>query len=84
MYKTIHSRRYKALLKTLVEVRRGQGVTQVDLAKRLRERQSWISKCERGVRRLDVVELEIWCEALGLPLNEFLKLYAVASVPERR
>ncbi len=72
------------LLQLLVEARRQQGVTQVDLAKRLRERQSWISKCERGVRRLDVVELEIWCEALGIPLREFLRTYGAAITPKQR
>ena len=48
-------------------------VTQIELAKRLDETQSYISKCERGERRLDLVELRTFCRALGVPLVEFVK-----------
>lgn len=56
----------------LIEVRVELGVTQVDLADRLGETQSFVSKCERGERRLDYLELREWCHALGMPLVEFL------------
>lgn len=79
MYKTLHSRRYRILLQVLIEIRQRQGITQAELAKRLRQQQSWVSKCERGVRRLDVVELELWCEALSVSMNEFFKKYAAAN-----
>lgn len=83
MYKTLYSRRYRALLGALVEVRRQRGITQVDLAKRLRQEQSWVSKCERGARRIDVIELALWCDALGVSLPQFLKAHAAvwASAP---
>ncbi len=84
MYKTLYSRRYQAFLAALIEIRQRRGVTQVQLAKRLRVQQSWISKCERGVRRLDVVELEIWCEALGVSLQECLQAYGKALGTSQR
>jgi len=31
-----------------------------------------VSKCEQGTRRLDVVELKLWVEALGAGLPDFL------------
>ena len=35
-----------------------------------------MSKCETGVRHLDVVELKLWLEALGKDVTEFvLELY---------
>ncbi|WP_424217994.1 helix-turn-helix domain-containing protein [Thauera humireducens] len=45
-------------------------LTQVELASRLNATQTFISKCERGERRLDIVELKQWCEAIGLSLVE--------------
>jgi transcriptional regulator with XRE-family HTH domain len=67
MKKSIHSASYRVLLDLLVSAREARGVTQVELAKRLQMTQSAISKVERGERRLDVVELHAWCQALELP-----------------
>ena len=44
----------------------------MELGKRLGQSQSFISKCERGERRLDVVELRFFCTALGVELQAFL------------
>lgn len=63
------------LLQLLAESRAQAGVTQVDLAKKLKEDQSWVSKVERGIRRLDLVELALWCQALGIPLSQFVAHY---------
>lgn len=48
---------YQVFREMLVEARRNAGLTQADLAKRLRRHQSFVSKYEAGERRLDVVEL---------------------------
>jgi len=73
MDKTIYTKTYEALLKLLIARREAAGLTQTDLGKRLGETQSFISKCERGERRLDVIELRMWCEALGLSLDKFVR-----------
>lgn len=78
MYKTTHSRHYRVFLQTLIDVRVEKGITQVDLARTLNESQSWISKCERGVRRLDLVEVGLWCAALKVGLGTFVRRYEVA------
>ena len=78
MYKTTHSRRYRAFLEALIASRLEQGVTQVELANKLHESQSWVSKCERGVRRLDLVEVGLWCAALNTTLPAFVKRYELA------
>lgn len=75
MFKTPYSRRYKQFLTALRQARESQGITQVQLAQRLRVEQSLVSKVERGARRLDVVELEIWCGALGVDVIEFVSSY---------
>lgn len=40
----------------LIATRRASGLTQVDVANRLDKPQSFVSKYERGERRLDVIE----------------------------
>lgn len=71
MAKSLHTRAYRQFRDLLVEIREESGMTQTDLAARLRMTQSTVSKCERGERRLDVIELRQWCLVLGLTLTEF-------------
>ncbi|MDH1502929.1 helix-turn-helix domain-containing protein [Comamonas terrigena] len=75
MQKSLYSKENDLLLQLLVKVRVEAGVTQVELAARLDEVQPWISRVERGVRRLDLVELMLWCDALGVPLSTFIRRY---------
>jgi transcriptional regulator with XRE-family HTH domain len=71
MEKSIYSRDYSSFLKQLRKARIDSSLTQADLAKRLGQTQSFISKVERGERRLDVVELRSICSALGVPFPSF-------------
>lgn len=50
-------------------------MTQVELAARLRRHQSFVSKYERGERRLDVVEFCLVAEALGHDPSGLLKQF---------
>lgn len=72
MEKSIYSQEYAAFLKLLKAERVRLGFTQEEIASRLSATQSFVSKCERGERRLDVVELRAWCDALELPLHDFI------------
>jgi transcriptional regulator with XRE-family HTH domain len=73
MQKSLFSKDYELFVRALREARERAGVTQVEMAKRLGETQSFISKCERGHRRVDVVELRAWCGALGLKFSDFVR-----------
>jgi transcriptional regulator with XRE-family HTH domain len=64
---------YQLVLKRIRAARRAADVTQAELASRLGTDQSFISKYERGERRLDVVELRAICLALGISLIDFLR-----------
>ena len=75
MHKTLYSREHKVLLQLLTQSRLEAALTQVELAKRLKEDQTWVSKVERGIRRLDLVELAFWCSAMNLPLSTFVRRY---------
>lgn len=72
MLKTIYSRENRLLLKLLREVRAARGLTQADLAKRMKMRQTDVSKVETGVRRIDFVELRHWLIALDLDMAAFV------------
>jgi|APMI01.1.fsa_nt_gi transcriptional regulator with XRE-family HTH domain len=65
MGRSVHTPAYKALLETLIAAREEAGLTQVELAARLGTTQSFISKCERGERRIDVVEFVEFVTAMG-------------------
>lgn len=55
--------------KCLSQIRREQGITQVELAKKLGVPQSFISKVETGERSLRVYEQFAYAEALGIAVG---------------
>lgn len=55
---------YRLFLTRLREARQAAGLTQAEVAAKFRRPQSFVSKCESGERRVDVVEL-----------TEFARLY---------
>ena len=56
---------YDILTDLLVKARRKAQINQLELADRLAIGQSTVSKIERGVQRLDMVELHQWLAAIG-------------------
>ena len=70
--KTRLAREQAIFLALLREVRQEAGLRQRDLAERIGVPQSFVSKCESGERRLDIVELRALCVALGMPLSDFV------------
>lgn len=61
---------YVAMRENLVSLRKSCGLSQVELAKRLGKEQPFISRIERGERRIDVVEFFAIARALGLDPSE--------------
>lgn len=64
---------YTNFLLALKDARVSRGITQGDLAIKLKSTQSFVSKVERGERRLDVLELRKWCKAIGVEFTKFVK-----------
>ena len=56
MSKSIHSPEHAKLRELLVAARKSAGLTQQDVADRLKRPQSFVAKYEGGERRLDVIE----------------------------
>ena len=63
--KSLRTRTHRMLCATLVESRKAAGISQQELARRLKRSQSFIAKIEVGERRIDVVEFIEIARALG-------------------
>lgn len=70
---SIHRPENAVLRRRLRELRQAADWTQVRLSKALGRPQSYISDIERGVRRVDVLELRDICLVLGHTATEFLE-----------
>lgn len=73
----MHDPQYSVFRALLVELRERRSLTQVEIATRLGKHQSYVSKFERGERRLDIVEMIAVAKALEtdpiLMLRELIK-----------
>ncbi len=70
---TIYDPRYEQLITALVNARTERNITQVMLAERLGQHQSYIAKVEGLERRLDVIELFDWLQGLGYEPQRFFQ-----------
>lgn len=75
MPKSIGTTAHKALMKICKQTRQDAELSQSQLATALRTSQAGISEVERGVRRLDGVELVEWAIACGITPREFFDRY---------
>src|SRR3990172_4887409 len=66
---TSEQRKLRAVLR---QMRVEAGLKQSDLARKLNQSQSFVSKYESGERRLDLLELRDICAAVGLTLAQFV------------
>jgi len=63
-------KQFKSLVR---QIRIDASLRQIDIARRLGLPQSFVSKYESGNRRLDILELRLVCQAVGISLDEFVK-----------
>ncbi len=70
--KTINAKEYHKVISLLRECRESKNITQKNLADKIGSDQTFISKIEIGERRLDIIELRVFCEALGITLTDFV------------
>jgi transcriptional regulator with XRE-family HTH domain len=62
---TLRTRRHRALISVLLDLRKAKGLTQRELATKLKTTQNYIAQIESGLRRVDVVEFGEYVAALG-------------------
>jgi ribosome-binding protein aMBF1 (putative translation factor) len=63
--KSVHSSAQTDFCELMIKARKTAGLTQHDLARRLKRPQSFVAKYEGGERRLDVVEFLAVTRAIG-------------------
>ena len=72
--KSVFTREYDIFLRLLRQARKDAGVNQREVAEKMNETTLFVSRCERGERRMDPVELLSYCQAIEQPAAEFMRL----------
>ncbi len=68
--KTLRSRGHQTLIQILIEAREKAGMTQRDLAARIKRPHSFVGRMEGGERRVDVIEFIEIAKVLGADPRE--------------
>lgn len=72
MTRSVFTGKYEAFRLLIIKARKSAGLTQTALARKLSRAQSYVSKYERGERRLDVIEFLEIARAIGANPCEIL------------
>ncbi|MGI6314952.1 MAG: helix-turn-helix domain-containing protein [Patescibacteria group bacterium] len=72
MSKSIYSKEYKKTIEKLKKARIEIGLKQEEVAEKLKKPQSYISKIERGERRIDIAELQDIAKIYKKEINYFV------------
>lgn len=78
MAASTHDGNYQLFLALLRQARLRAGITQETLGHRLGNTQTFISKAERGERRIDLVEFVEICDSMGVNALEVFEAYLAA------
>lgn len=79
MVTSIHHQRYAVLRQHLRKLRKEAKLSQAELASRLGEDQSYLSKIERGERYVDLLFYVDWCKACGVEPGTGMRLLVEAG-----
>ena len=71
--KQLRTARHRRVMAALAEIRAEAHVTQRELARRLARAHSYVSRIEKGDRRLDVPEFIQWCAVLNADPVEIMR-----------
>jgi len=72
MQKSLYSQEYRKFLEKLLQARKAAGLTQKEVALKLKKPQSFISKIESGERRLDIIEVKYLAKIYKKSLSYFV------------
>ncbi len=73
MDKTIKTREYALFIERMRKARIEAGLKQIDVAKKMRRPQSYISRVESGEYRLDILEVKRFAKFYGKSVEYFIK-----------
>lgn len=71
----MHMEKKCRLALLLRQIRLDAGLKQSQVAEKIGQPQSYVSKYENGEQRLDLIELEAVCDAVGIHLIDFVRRY---------
>ena len=69
----LYSQKIKKLLEKLRSARLEAGLTQIEAGKKLKRPQSYLSKIERGERKIEAIELGEFAKIYNKDINYFIK-----------
>jgi len=72
MSKSIYSKDYRNVIEKLKKARLDASLKQSDVAQKLKKPQSYISKIERGERRVDITELKELAKIYKKDITHFI------------
>jgi transcriptional regulator with XRE-family HTH domain len=68
-----YERKYQQFIERLKAARKDAGLTQLQTAEKLNKTQSYISKCENGELRVDIIQLLEFAKLYGKPITYFVE-----------
>ncbi|WP_417821860.1 helix-turn-helix domain-containing protein [Terasakiella sp.] len=83
MSRTLASPLHKAIIEYLIRKRKEAGLTQAEVAARLNRYQSFVATVEQGQRKIDVVDLFLFGEAIGFdPVEAIIEFKRITKLSE--
>jgi transcriptional regulator with XRE-family HTH domain len=73
MEKTIRTKEYALFIERMKKARLESGLRQIDVAKKMKRPQSYISRVESGEYRLDILEVKRFAQLYKKSIEYFLK-----------
>jgi transcriptional regulator with XRE-family HTH domain len=73
MGKTIGTKEYAIFIERMTKARLDAGLRQIDVAKKMKRPQSYISRVESGEYRLDIMEVKKFAQLYGKDIGYFIK-----------
>jgi transcriptional regulator with XRE-family HTH domain len=70
--RSVYTAAYQRMLRALQKARQDAGLTQVQVAKKLKRPQSFVSNCESGERRVDLIEAWEFAQLYECSVLDFL------------
>ena len=78
MSESVYTPEYQIFLAHLKAARERAGLSQRGLAERLGKSYSYVAKVETGYTRMDIYQIRVYLQAVGMPFVEFMQQYAAA------
>ena len=73
MGRTIRTKEYAVFIERMIKARHDAGLRQVDVAKKMKRPQSYISRVESGEYRLDILEVKKFAQLYSKNIEYFVK-----------